>query len=310
MQGLYEEIIEIPERADLCLSQNSDINLPLSVPYVGMGSSYFAALTLQYCGKNIHPYIASEYYYYLASKQPLGVLISQSGESSETVWNLENFDQVISVTNNIGSSLGTASNVKSVIDIKSGEEHYSSTKSYINTLIAMYVGLGIDPAPAIRQLKQDFTNIETEAKQIAKQLANYIKSVQSKGLYVIGSGPNYGTALQAALTLSETTKLAWIGMPVAQYDHGPKETAENSIVIILNSNGKDGNRIKSLKNNLKTNSNALVVDINEGNLPEMLSPVTLITKLNFVMNYLADELSVGDTFSLGGKVTTVDDTFK
>jgi len=176
-----------------------------------MGSSYYAALTLLYCDKPLQPYIASEYYYYLKTNQPAGVLISQSGESSETVWNLDNFEKVISITNDPGSSLGIAANVQQVVQIHSGDEAFSSTKSYINTLIALYIGLGIDPTPAVEVLNQGFGQLESLAKADADKIANFTGSRATKGLYVIGSGPNHGTALEGALTLSETTKLTWVG---------------------------------------------------------------------------------------------------
>ena len=110
--------------------------------------------------------------------------------------------------------------------------------------------------------------------------------------------------------MSEVTKLAWLGMPVAQYDHGPKETADNSVVIILNSSGRDRKRIEVLKQNLKKHSNALVVELVETQLVEPLSPLTLIVQLNFLMNYLADYMQIKDTFHIGSKVTTVPDSVK
>lgn len=309
MRGLYEEILEIPVAAKRCLVKNRGLTLPSGVPYIGMGSSYYAPLTLMYCGADIFPQIASEYYYYLADKQPLGLLISQSGESSETVWNLENFHEVVSMTNNHKSSLGSADNLSKLVSLESGKENYSSTKSYVNTLVALYLGLGIDPEPAIDYVSDNFRVFETEAIETAKEIYRYLSERQVKGLYIIGSGPNYGTALEGALTLSETTKLSWVGMPVAQYDHGPKETADDTAVIILNSHGKDKNRIEALKKTLGSSS-ACVIELKESVIGEKLSPFPFITRLNFIMNYLADEMKVGETFTLGGKVTTVDDSAK
>lgn len=58
------EIREIPEKARLCYKNNRSIRLPMHVPYIGMGSSYYAPLALKYLGCNIIPEIASEYYHY------------------------------------------------------------------------------------------------------------------------------------------------------------------------------------------------------------------------------------------------------
>jgi glucosamine--fructose-6-phosphate aminotransferase (isomerizing) len=310
MKGLLEESQEIPARAQDCLRASAQVKLPANVPYIGMGSSYYAPLTLRYCGAPIIPFIASEYYYYLAHEAQLsGVLISQSGESSETTWCLEKFQHVISITDKESSTLGSAPNASEVVRVHSGPEHYSSTKSYINTLIALYVGLGIDPSSAVEQLQSNFRAYQKSGQEHAASIALYMRQYSTKGLYVIGSGPNHGTALQAALTLSETTKLTWVGMPVAQYDHGPKETANNTVVVILNAHGKDAERIAALKGTLAAHSNALIIEVEEKS-PEILSPIPLIARLNWLMNYLADELEVGDTFALGGKVTKVSESLK
>lgn len=311
MKGLYDELLEIPLKAAYCFKKNQNIKLPEKVPYIGMGSSYFAALTLYYCGADIFPEIASEYYYYLSNnKKPLGVLVSQSGESSETVWNLEKFKKVVSVVNNKNSTLAKAQNVSQVIQMFAGKENYSSTKTYINTLITLYLGLGINPKKAIDMLIKQTVLYEKEAKSFVNEFSKYKSSYMVNGYYVIGSGPNIGTAYEGALTLSETTKLPWIGMSVSQYDHGPKEAANNKVIVVLNGYGKDKKRIRSLKEILKSKTNALIIEFKEKDINEKLTPITLIARLNVFMNYLADVLKPGMTFVIGNKVSNVSDIFK
>lgn len=311
MNSLLDEILEIPKRANDCYRMNKHIRLPLKVPYLGMGSSYFAPLTLFYAGIDIHPQIASEYYYYLSKKiLPLGVLISQSGESSETVWNKEKFDSFISITNDPESNLATSNAAKNTILLFAGKEKFSSTKTYVNTLITLYCGFGLDVKLAIDSITSNFFTYQAIAKSQARDISNHIHSHKAKGLYVIGSGPNIATAYEAALTLSETTKLSWVGMPAAQYDHGPKETADDTVVVILNANGKDKKRLESVKKVLQKKSNALVIEFSESVLEERVSPLSLIIQANFFMNYLADELHTGTTFILGDKITRVDNSIK
>ena len=55
MEGLLEEILEIPERAKECYERNKHAALPRRVPYLGMGSSYFAPLALYYAGARLDP---------------------------------------------------------------------------------------------------------------------------------------------------------------------------------------------------------------------------------------------------------------
>lgn len=311
MEGLLKEILEIPDRAIICYQKNRGIKLPLGVPYLSMGASYYAALTLLYCGKKINPQIASEYYYYFSKNiQPLGVLISQSGESSETIWNTERFKKIIAITNNPESTLAKSKNVKRIIQLYTGEENFPSTKTYLNTLTVLYLGMGINPLRGIYAIKENFNIFETQMRRETEKISKYIISRQNKGLYIIGSGPNIGTAYEGALTLSETTKSSWIGLPIAQYEHGPIETAENAVIIILNSEGKERKRIESIKRKLKEKSNALIIELTERKLPENLSPFTFITQLNFIMNYLADYMNIKNRFKIGRKITKVSNLIK
>ncbi len=311
MEGLIKEIREIPEKAELCYSKNRKLKLPQKVPYIGMGSSYNAPLTLRYCGKEIYPDMASEYFYYLSlAVKPLAVLISQSGESSETVWCLDKFKKVIALTNYPSSKLGQAKPTAKIVELFAGDESYSSTKTYTNTLIALYIGLGIDPKDAVRSLANNFSAFESETKNQSQAIFKYLTANNVKGFYVLGSGPNIGTAYQGALTLSETTKLPWNGMGVAQYDHGPKETADNAVVLILDSHGRDNKRIESIRKVLEIRTGALVITIGEKSLAEELSPVTLITKVNLLMYHLAKLMKPGATFKFGSKVTKVSEKLK
>ena len=140
------EIREIPEKARLCYKNNRSIRLPENVPYIGMGSSYYAPLALKYLGCNIIPEIASEYYHYSSKNKDhnLAVLISQSGYSSETVWNIEKFTEYIALVNDTDSPLARSDKLKELVELYAGVEKYSSTKTYVNTLITLYQGMGID----------------------------------------------------------------------------------------------------------------------------------------------------------------------
>ena len=68
MSKMLDEIYEIPERAIKFWEQSEPYILPLKVPYLGMGSSYFAPLAFKYMNIDIYPELASEYYNYMADK--------------------------------------------------------------------------------------------------------------------------------------------------------------------------------------------------------------------------------------------------
>src|SRR3990167_8055405 len=122
---LLKEIREIPEAADRCLHTQRDIRLPVHVPYLGMGASYNPILALYYANAPIYPDLSSEYYYYRSSpvsKTNKGVLISQSGHSSETLWCRERFKTYVAITNDPSSPLVTGKNVSEKILLEPGKE--------------------------------------------------------------------------------------------------------------------------------------------------------------------------------------------
>jgi len=304
---MYQELKEIPEKAEKIYYATQNIDLPLNVPYIGMGSSYYAAMALYYQGINIHPRIASEYFNYLSNKKvsDLGVLISQSGRSSEVLWCRELFKKFFAITNELKSPLCVSTKLERVIPLLAGKEEYSSTKTYTNTLITLYNGLGVDPQPAVRLIKNKFKEYEQWGEEIASQIFELIESDNYKGTYIIGNGPNIATVKQAALILSESTKYPFIGVSAAQYDHGLKETAKDSVVIVINTEGPATKRTKRLFN-IVENAGAHLFNYEEKDVEEYLSPITSILPLNFMAYHLSKLLKVNRTFAVGTKVTEVD----
>lgn len=307
MNNMLHEILEIPQAAWFCFNNCRDIRLPSGVPYLGMGSSYFAALALKYCGIDIYPEIASEYFNYISSGEvkPVGVLISQSGESSETLWCRELFKEYIAITNEPQSTLARSPDVKELILLNAGREDYSSTKTYINTLVVLYKGFGIDIKPALENIDAGIEMYREWGEKTAIELAGYIRQEKINGICFIGSGPNIATSCQAALTFSETTKRSASGIPLSQYDHGLKESSADSLIFLLQSNGPSKKRAERLAETLSY-TGTQVIPVEELSLPEVLSPFSIIVRINFLSCYLAIELGIKRTFDIGRKITRVE----
>jgi glutamine---fructose-6-phosphate transaminase (isomerizing) len=306
MNHLIPEIDEIPLRATDFLRSAPDYKLPLGVPYLGMGSSYFAPLAFRYMGINIIPEIASEYFELRkhSPKSSRGVILSQSGESSESLWCSDLFNSFVCITNSTDSSLGRHTGAEKTILIHGGEEKYSSSKTYINTLLALFRGFGINPEVAVDLLHKKAEKYREKGKQMAEEVYRLRSTGKIHGMYILGSGPNIATAYEASLILSETTKLCYTGLPMAQYDHGPKETAADSIVIQIMSKGSSYDRTKKLSEKISS-AGAHVLVVEEEDLPEELTILNNIVPFNYMAAYLAEKLNIGKTFAIGGKVTTV-----
>jgi glucosamine--fructose-6-phosphate aminotransferase (isomerizing) len=307
MNKILEEILEIPARGNDFWSNTPSYSLPLGVPYLGMGSSYFAPLAFKYMGVNISPELASEYFTYLSNqnKKPYAVILSQSGRSSEALWCTNLFEQYTALTNDPTSELAHAGNVKEVISILAGVEHYSSSKTYTNMLLTLFKGFDMDASIALQVLSNRMSAYQEKGEQMANEVFKLLQSGNIHGIYITGSGPNVATAMEAALILSESTKRNFHGLPMAQYDHGPKETARGSILIQILAQGQSYNRALKLSEKIR-HAGAHVIHVEEPGVTENLSVVNNIVPFNFMAFYLAQKLNAGETFTIGGKVTEVE----
>jgi glutamine---fructose-6-phosphate transaminase (isomerizing) len=305
MNKVLAEILEMPDRAQAVL-QAKIPKLPWQVPYLGMGSSYFAPLAFKYMGIDIYPEMASEYFHYLSlqKQKPCGVILSQSGKSSEALWCGPLFQKYYAISNYPEHPLSTAPNVVEVIDIRAGEEWYSSSKTYLNTLLVLFKGFGFDPSAAVDLLTQKMDVYQAVGQQLADEVFALQQTQKIHGIYITGSGPNIATALEAALILSESTKLNFHGLPMAQYDHGPKETAQNSIVIQILAPGKSRARALQLGDKIAA-AGAHVFSVEEPAAAEHFSVLQNIIPFNFMAYYLAQKMGIDETFAIGGKITEV-----
>lgn len=305
MNKMLAEILEIPARA-LDVLNTSIPALPRQVPYLGMGSSYFAPLAFKYIGLDIYPEMASEYFNYLSpqKKKPFGVILSQSGKSSEALWCSTLFERYCAISNYPENALSTAANMAQVVELKAGEEQYSSSKTYINTLLVLFKGFGFNPSAAVELLTQKMDAYQAVGQQLADEVFALLQAHKIHGIYITGSGPNIATALESALIMSESTKLNFHGLPMAQYDHGPKETAQNSIVIQILAPGKSRERALQLGGKIAA-AGAHVFAVEEPAVAEHFSILHNIVPFNFMAYFLAQKMGIEETFSIGGKITEV-----
>jgi glucosamine--fructose-6-phosphate aminotransferase (isomerizing) len=306
MNKMLDEIYEIPERAIKYWDKSGPYKLPLKVPYLGMGSSYFAPLAFKYMNIDIYPELASEYYHYMSVKRkvPYGVILSQSGRSSETLWCANLFDKFIAITNDPDSELCQFKGVERKVPLLAGYEEYSSSKTYINTLLALFKGFGFDVSDSLRLLRNKMPDYEETGKRMAGEVFDLIIERKIHGIYITGNGPNIATAYEASLILSESTKMCFNGLAMSQYDHGPKETASGSIVIQIIAKGKSYQRAQVL-NGVITKAGAHVMTVEEPETNENFSIIHNMLPFNFMAYYLAKKLGITETFVVGGKVTEV-----
>jgi glutamine---fructose-6-phosphate transaminase (isomerizing) len=301
------ELYEIPYRTELCYQKNKGLILPEDLPYIGMGASYFATKVFRYLGINIYPENAAEYYSYQLKNRKMkkGVLISQSGHSSETNWCADHFSSFIGIVNDKDSPLVKHPNCTKQVYLHSGHEKYVPSKTYLNTLIVLYLGFGFDPREVLQLFKLNLNTYEQVGYEMGELIRKTRKGWRKRAMYVLGNGPNMATADLAALVLSEVLKTPVISMSASQYDHGFKETSKNVFVIVMNHEGAEFQRTEHLINVIKK-AGAEVFELKEPCKNPIYSPLIYPMFFLFAAEYLNASLKNKSIFQVGDKVTRVD----
>jgi glucosamine--fructose-6-phosphate aminotransferase (isomerizing) len=298
------ELFDIPSRAQICYEKNKGLILPEKVPYLGMGSSYFAAVTLRYLGVKIFPEIAGEYFNYIKDLKQFenAVIISQSGRTTDVLDCVSCFKEFVAIVNDVKSPLAKKSNARLVVPLHAGPEWFSSTKTFVNTLITLYLGHGFDVRNVLDRMANRFPEFEAIGHSLGESLFNNVRKQKSM-CFILGSGPNIGVAYQAALMLNESIKYPFVGMSLSQYEHGFKESAPDNFIIVINpAKGRMYQRTTDMIGLLRK-ANAHVIELCDSGIEEQYSPFTSVLPFYFMADYLASRLGIIAPFLVGSKIT-------
>ncbi|NQU54290.1 MAG: hypothetical protein HQ522_17315, partial [Bacteroidetes bacterium] len=191
------------------------------------------------------------------------------------------------------------------IDLHAGKEDFIPSKTYINSLLVLYLGFGFDPRAVIKVFKNELSFFEERGVEMGELLYKRIRWRRKKGIYILGSGPNIATANHAAMILGQITKMPIVAMPVSQYDHAHKETAKNSLVIGINHKGPDYQRTKNILRTVE-DAGGKTFELKRPMVESVFSPLTFSIPFFYAAHYLSEKLKVGNPFKVGEKVTRVE----
>jgi glucosamine--fructose-6-phosphate aminotransferase (isomerizing) len=235
-----------PEKGDVFLpeikltaEELAEIN---QIEIVACGTSWHAALVgkfllEEYCRIPTSVDYASEYRYRnpLANPRTLLILISQSGETADTLAALREGKKkkarILSICNVVGSSIARESD--GVIYTHAGPEiGVASTKAFSTQLVAMYLltlylGQTLKTIPAKNRLTmiQELLRIPHEIEQVLAD-EDRIQAIaqrhfQAQDFLFLGRGIHYPIALEGALKLKEISYIHAEGYPAGEMKHGP-----------------------------------------------------------------------------------------
>ena len=219
-----------------------------SISIVACGTSYHAGLVGKYVIEQLTAIpvsvsYSSEFRYAapvqgvggLLSSRPLVVLISQSGETADTLAAARAARQqgchTIAICNVPGSRI--TREVDGVILTKSGQEiGVAATKTFLTQMQALYalgIHLGFNSGsidyPQLKLWESEIRKIPSKIAQVLnnsesiKELASQF--VNSKSVFFVGRNINYPLALEGALKLKEISYIHAEGYPAGELKHGP-----------------------------------------------------------------------------------------
>ena len=192
--------------------------------------------------------IASEYRYRKdkLNKNTVGIVVSQSGETMDTLECLKKFKQnsifTIAIVNVLNSSIARLSDY--ILPTLAGPEiGVASTKAFtaqltVLALLSLHIGkhkkqkLKLDE----RNIFESLFNIHDLLEEILKNSRPFEKIAHSlkeaKSIFYIGRGTMYPLALEGALKLKEITYKHCEGYAAGELKHGPLALIEEDIPVI------------------------------------------------------------------------------
>src|SRR3990170_2900593 len=212
-----------------------------SVKLVACGTSYHAALVGKYIIEEIaripaSAELASEYRYSQApSDQPLVILLSQSGETADTLGAAREARRrgckTLAIANVVGSSL--TREVDRTLYTRAGlEVGVAATKTFVVQLVALYLialkmgqdrgTLGYDE---LDRMKDDLRALPRAAQYVLNK-ADEIRGLAKKygsarDMFYIGRHANYPVALEGSLKLKEISYIHAEAYAAGELKHGP-----------------------------------------------------------------------------------------
>lgn len=328
---MYKEILEQAEVIERTLTGRLEIGseeIPVDLNkakqfekiwIVACGTAYHAGLFgkdlfEKVLGVPVSVELASEFRYRepIVGENDLGIVISQSGETMDTIAATEllkeNNAHVLALVNVVGSSLARMAD--SVLYLHVGPEiGVASTKAYLGMLVGQLLlakhwdesenlETTFDEIKQLPFLIKETLKCESQIKEISKSIN------EKKDIYFIGRGLDYALAAEGALKLKEISYLHAEALAAGELKHGTLALIENGTPVIVTASqhhllDKTTSNVQEVKARgayviaIGDNSSKKLQDISNDyvTLPEaseMLSTIVSIIPLQFIAYHVAN----------------------
>lgn len=220
---------------------------------VACGSAYHAAVVAKYVLEQftripVEVDVASEFRYRrpIVKKNTLALIISQSGETADTLAALREAKKLgartISIVNVVGSSI--ANEAKDVIYTWAGPEiAVATTKAYSTQLAVVYL-LAVYIADKLGILtEKEYSRYVSELERLPEKIAETLKNRDTakqlaakfygaKDIFFIGRNLDYAMSLEGSLKLKEISYIHSEAYPAGELKHGTISLIEEGTLVI------------------------------------------------------------------------------
>ena len=328
---MYKEILEQSEVIERTITGRLEVGseeIPIDLKkakqfekiwIVACGTAYHAGLFgkdlfEKVLGVPVSVELASEFRYRepIVGENDLGIVISQSGETMDTIAATEllkeNNSHVLALVNVVGSSLARMAD--SVLYLHVGPEiGVASTKAYLGMLVGqLLLAKHWDESDKLETTFDEIKQLPSLIKETLKceaQIKEISKSInEKKDIYFIGRGLDYALAAEGALKLKEISYLHAEALAAGELKHGTLALIQDGTPVIVTASqhhllDKTTSNVQEVKARgayviaIGDNSSKKLQDISNDyvTLPEaseMLSTIVSIIPLQFIAYHVAN----------------------
>jgi glucosamine--fructose-6-phosphate aminotransferase (isomerizing) len=230
----------------------------------------------------------------------LVLMISQSGRSPDLIEFAKSARRagatVVALVNANRSPLGEVADHE--LPLHAGTERsIAATKSYICSLASLLaVATSWKADGRMRSALSDLPALLREAWRLDWSEATEAL-IDARSMFVIGRGPGYAVALEAALKLKETCRIHAEAVSAAELRHGPMALVSGGFPLLcLSQNDASSARVHALASQLREREAAVleVADTGSAGMPVAISPYPPCTAIGLIQSFyrMANALAV------------------
>ena len=254
LEGPYDEIIFFGCGTDYNLCQSA---------------SFFTRSLLNNCTCNALPpseLLTNPGTYIKENKKYLIIGFSRSGETTESIEVVERLNK----KNNVTLYMFSAVKNNKIIDLAKNhficrgadEKSVAMTKAYTSFLFAYCVILArfLGCKDILIEFEHLIKYLKSNMNILFDKINNYLENIQFNNFFALGSGFNYGIAVEADLKMKEMSRTQAYSYYLHEFSHGPKTMANDESLILILTLNKDLFRVeKVLGDIISLGSKVLIV---------------------------------------------------